>query len=682
MSSFLKYSITEIKDFLETKVFFAFAIFFSVNFILISQFAKWTETELYPVHHSKYLFSAFSHEFLFSLKPLFYSLLKISFLFSKWLPVEPMELSRFFFSLNGLVLLSFLYLYLKEKTDRYNAILAVLVLISSYIFLNRGFRVRSDLLSSSLSFFILWMSLNWKDEKKQPVFLFLFLCLLFITPKAIYWILLNFLLLEKKSRLALFKKLSLKLILILVGFFIGVSILFKDPLFIKSFYETGKFYILSAKISYSPLLEKGLIESFPSMLLSTFIDKNYFFLFLIALKVFFMFHYWIDSKKLDQGNLFFLVLFAITFLHPDPKLVFFSALSPFFIVAFFTDSIWLKLINPFYSLKFKVILLGGFFLYGFSYIGYFSYKTITQKNNLTQKKIIEHLNDFYKDTPPEWNILDPSCMIHSRKTTCKYLLYQEGFDQTKYIKKIDFDMILSSQSLALFDLLTDHESKIQYVSVKNHILYKAFVIDKESYEDLKQEETEDFNEKINFNQTTNFKKSEDTNLDQITKLSENMRLTQNISFNQNINSDTKKEKNRNLNSNINSHSKINLVENSKINQNLDPTKNLDQKTVTEEEIIFLSGDKIMDELFKMIEKDSLKGTYFYTYIDSLNRTNLTKTLSSKKSALLPLKNYSEKEWRKSLIPITEERIAVFYFAFPMDLNEEISLRILLRYEKW
>lgn len=603
MSWFFKLSPIQIKDFLETKIFHLFLGFFCIAFLLNSQFAKWTETELYPVHHSKYLFSAFSSEFLFSLKPLFYSLLKIFFLFSEWLSVQPMNLSRCFFALNGLALLGFVYLYLKKKTNRSNAVLAALVLAGSYTFLDRGFRVRSDLLLSSLSFFILWMNLNWKNDKKQAVLLFLFCALFFITPKAFYWIFLNILLLENRSRKALFKKPSLKLTAALICFVTGISFLFKDPFFIKSLSESGKFYLLSAKLFYTPIFEKGWIELLPNLSVINFIDKNYFFIFLTALKVFSAGWQLIDSKKISRQIFYFLALLGIALLHPEPKLVFFSALSPFFIIAFFTDAVWLKLINKLYSKIFKAFLLGGFFLYTFSYTAYFSYNTFTKRNNLIQKKMIGKLNHFYKNTPAEWSILDPACLIYSRKTTCKYLLYQEGFDSAKYIKEEDFDIILSSHFLSLFYLLTENKSSLQYVSVKSHLLYKAFIIKEKDYQNLKQDELGDFNKKG------------------------------------------------------------------------------DGKTKLNKGFIFLDGDKIFNDLAKTVGRKRLQGAYFYTYIDSLNRS-LTEELSSKKPSLLPFKIYSEKELRKSLIPVKDLRIAVFYLPFPLDLNEETSLRVLLKYDRW
>ena len=603
---FFKPSLSQMKALLETKLFYVFCLFYSFCFFLISQLTRITETELYPVHSSKYLFTTFHYEFLFALKPLFYTLLKILFSLTELLPIEPISLARFFFAINGLVLSFLLYLYLEKKTNRYNAVLALLILACTSIFLNRAFRVRSDMLLSSVSFFILWMNLYSTSPKKQTALSCLLLLLFFISPKAIYWLLLNLLLLEKNS----LKKPSLKLFLSLCSIIIGLSFLFKDPLFITSVHESLKFYYLSLKIYYPPFIKWGLIEASSLFFIKPFIDRNYLFFFFVFVKLCSVIYQSFSQKKVTDW--FFLVLMGITFLHPEAKLVFFASLTPFFIVSFFTDPLWLKTVNKLYSKKFQVNLLLCFFIYAFSWISYFTYNKLFHKNNLHQKRVIKTLNEFYKDTPSNLNILDPSCLIHSRKTTCKYLLYQENFDSTAYIKEKDFDIILSSGQLDLLTLLTESFSSIQYVSVKNHILSKAFVID-----------TKDF-------------------------------------------------------------------------PSLMPDKNLDKKDKDKH----LSGDKIFNRLTHALQQESLQlcfeylandkltpdtqhkstqGSYFYTYIHNLN-LSLSIELSPEDSVLLPFKNYTEEEWRKSFIPIKEKRIAVFYLPFPLALEEKKALNVLLKYD--
>ena len=153
-----------LKNILETKTFLLFGIVFFLVFQLLSYFSLWVETEIYPVHSSRYLFTEYRSEFLFALKPIFYFFLYLSSLFSNLFSLFPMTGARFLFALNGLLILTLMYFYIQKKTDRYNAILAVLVLASANIFLDRGFRVRSDLLSSVLSLFIFTVYTKYKEQ--------------------------------------------------------------------------------------------------------------------------------------------------------------------------------------------------------------------------------------------------------------------------------------------------------------------------------------------------------------------------------------------------------------------------------------------------------------------------------------------------------------------------------------
>ena len=601
---------SQIKDFLETKVFFVFTLFFCLAFLTLSYFTAWAETELYSVHMSKYLFTPFQHEFLFSLKPLFYLLLKISFLLSDIFNLTPMAFSRFLFALNGLVLLMFMYLYIKKKTNKYNAILAVLLIASSYIFLDRGFRVRSDHLCSSLSFFILWLNGHWQSDKKQYVFSALLLSLLFISLKGVYWIVLSLLLLGHDSKkLFSWTSQTTKTVLAFALIWITISFFLKDPFFIQSFSESIKYYIITLKLSYGFILNEETIKNFYQPFQSIFIKKNHFLILLASSKILFALYYFIKFKKIRIQDSYFVTLIFIALFHPEAKLSFFCALAPFFIIAFFTDSVWLDILYKSYSLIFKTILLAFLFLYSFSYITYFNYKIIAKKNNQIQKKIINHLNSFYKNTASDLKILDPACLIYSRKTSCKYLLYQDNFDQIDFVKKNNFDIILTSTAFDITSLLTQQTSNLQYVSIRNHILYKALIID----------------------------------------LKKDKYLHHNL------------ENSTHENSQIKSSNR------------------------------FLNGQKILKKLSQTVNAKSLRGVYFYTYIDKWNRSikierlkNETK-LEHEKSTLpilSPFKFYSKEIWMESLIPVEYERLAIFYIPFPLDLKEQRSLRILLRYDFW
>ncbi|MBC6415191.1 MAG: hypothetical protein GDA46_02210 [Bdellovibrionales bacterium] len=589
-------SSLKIKTFLETKIFFVFTLFFFLIFPVISYFTKWTKTEVFPTHSSKYLFSLFEHEFLFSLKPIFYVLLKISFLLSEILPVTPMTLARFLFALNGLILVSFMYLYLQKKTNKYNAILAVLLITSSYIFLDRGFRIRSDLLCTSVSLFIIYF-IHTQNKKSALVILMALSSLFFITPKGIYWIVLSLLLLQsdlQKLKLSLGTNQIKFLVLFLILFWTAISYMLSDPFFIKSITESIKYYVINLKMSYPFIWNEHKNMSLP-IFTSLFIKKNHFIILLIFCKFLFTFYHFVKFKKLKKQDFFFIILLFITFFHPGGKLFFFASLEPFFIIAFFTDPLWLHAVNKRYSKVFKNLLLIFFLGHAFFYITHFTYRIVKKDNNKIQKNILSHLNNFYEKTNPSLNILDPSCLIYSRKTQCKYLLYQK-FNQKKFLANNSFDIILSSMSLKILTILLTKRNSFEYVNIKNHIFYKGLIIDLKKEKDL-------------------YKVS--------------------------------------------------------------------SKTTSKSD--FLSGHKVLKELFKKTNQDLLEGFYFYIYVDKWNHFLETQRENFKKSEfplLLDFKSYSEKEWKQALIPVQHERLAVFYAPFPFDLKEKKSLRVLLKYDMW
>ena len=185
------------------------------------------------------------------------------------------------------------------------------------------------------------------------------------------------------------------------------------------------------------------------------------------------------KRRWDFSDLYFFLLLLILFFHPQQKLFFLCAIMPFFVISFFTDWQWRQWLNRSYSSQFKTFLLTGAFLYSFFYISYFSYKIYAKKNNLQQKELVEKINVFYKNTDPLISIFDPSCIVYTRKTDCKYILDNVNWRQEfkSYLKKHNFDLILASRFLNLFELIRYKQSSFQYININNHIYYKALIID-------------------------------------------------------------------------------------------------------------------------------------------------------------------------------------------------------------
>lgn len=604
---------------LETKIFLFFLIFFCIALQTLSYFTLWTETELFPTHSSQYLFSQYGSEFLFSLKPLFYSILKLSFSFSNMLDLPPMTSSRILFAFNGLAILTLTYFYIKNKTTPYNAVLAVLFLASLNIFLDRGFRVRSDLLSTSLSLICLLINLSIKEQKeawKFYIIIPLLAVILLISPKGIYWLAFNAVLLWRDMKIKPKAHLGVKTAVFICLSFYLISFIFKDPFFITALNQSFEYYLFNLSETYDFIMKYGLQANLHKLShISLFIDRNLFLALIISLKFLFIIYSVLLSKsrKKDLSDLYFLILCFITLFHPQQKLFFLAALSPFFCIAFFTDEKWQTIINK-YSPIFKNILLAWAFIYAFAHTSYFSYKIYKTKNNLQQKKLIKDLNDFYKDTDLSINILDPNCLIYTRRTNCKYILYNQSLQMefSSYLEKSSFDIILSSLSLSP-SLLSYKQHHFEFINIKNHIYYKAFIINK-------------------------------------------------------------------------AHNFIETKKNSSISNADQTAKHTVFKKRTDKPQQALSGAKILKAFKqnKQISGPQQYNNYFYLYIDSLNRP-LNKNTACKKNDSVWMAEgcyYSKEQFTKSLIPLTNKRIALFYAPFPFHIQSEKSLRILLRYDNF
>ena len=638
---FKQNSFSYLKKNLETKAFLLFSIFFFIAFQSLSYFSLWVETEIYPVHSSQYLFTEYEIDFLFALKPVFYLILYLSSIFSNFFSLLPMTGARFLFALNGLLILSLMYLYIKKKTNRYNAILAVLILASANIFLDRGFRVRSDLLSSSLSLITLLLTLNikeWKGYLKFYILIPLLFCLLLISPKGIYWFCftLCLMLYDLKNKTPS-RWIIVKIVFAVYMVFYFLSFLFKDPFFLKTIYQSAKFYLSNISMTWQFIFEKGWIKNLSDFShISLFIERNLLLFMLIFVKFLFVIYSIVitNKRKWDLSDLYFLFLLIVLLFHPQQKLFFLCAVMPFIFISFFTDWQWRQLVSDKYSLQFKTLLLAGALLYSFSYISYFSYRVYMKKSNRPQKELIGELNASYKNTDTLISIFDPACIVYSRKTDCKYILDNSPFPQRfkSYFKKYNFDVVLASRFLDLFTLLNYKQSSFQYINIKNHVYYKALMVDLTNKNNLL--ETAEFNNDIPVANKNSWN-SED----------KARKLQKDIPF-------------------------------------LD-TKFLQEKPFKGN---FLSGDKLLRFLLSSLKTKVPEHSrkYSYLFLDSQNKA-IKKSIDCHKKEETPLilQNgcpYSKKEFASGLIPIEKEKLALFYLSLPLGISEELSLRALFRYD--
>lgn len=473
------------KSVLENKIFPVFGIFFFLAFQSLSYFSLWTETEIYPAHTSQYLWTENMSNFLFSLKPFFYLALRLSSVFSDWLSLPPMTGARALFALNGLALMALMYFYIKQTAGKYSAILAVLLLAGSNIFLDRGFRIRSDLLASSLCLASLLISLKAKREKSLwglYIAIPLLLSTLLVSLKGVYWLLFGSCLMAHNLRRS-FPSLRpfVKIALASGAALCALSWIFNDPFFARAVQESLKFWLFSARETLRFISENGLIKSLSQIShIRLFAERNLLIILIICAKLSFTAYSTAISKKRKWNltDLHFAILLAVFLFHPQQKLFFLCALAPFFCIAFFTDQIWRRWTRQIYSPQFKTLLLAGALLFAGPYVSYFNYRILTKKNNRQQKEMIQNLNRFYERADPAISIFDPGCLIYSRQTDCKYILDAHWIERLEpYIKERGFDLILGARHLNLFDLTYYKDPPFQYVNVQNHIFYKAFIMD-------------------------------------------------------------------------------------------------------------------------------------------------------------------------------------------------------------
>ena len=245
--------------------------------------------------------------------------------------------ARALFAFNGLLILTLMYFYIKKKTNSYNAILAVLVLASSHLFLERAFRVRSDLLLSSLSLICLLLTINRKKTKEPVIFYILppLLCaLLLISFKGVYWLLFTICLIlyDFKGPWPSLKTIDKISASILIFFWI-LSLLLKDFLFLEAIHQSFQFYFTNIKATWSLISQKGWILNFSKYShITLFIERNLFLVFLIAVKFLFIIcpTMIFKTRKWNLSDLYYFLLLAVLLFHPQQKFFFICALLPFF----------------------------------------------------------------------------------------------------------------------------------------------------------------------------------------------------------------------------------------------------------------------------------------------------------------------------------------------------------------
>ena len=587
-----------------------------------------------------------------------------------------MSSARFLFALNGLGILALMYQYIKQKTNTYQAILAVLVLAGSYVFLERGFRVRSDLLSSFVSLLILVIHVKFKNPIKYYGIFGLLFSLFFITPKSLYWFVLTLLLLFKDSKKVRLAPYILKSLGFFVVLFVLLSFVFQDPLFLKSFQQSLAFFKQSAQNSMGYLLKEGLLATlYDRSHVGSFIENNLFLVLLIFVNILFLLPGFqklklffsktsptgsspaeispaelslaqassteissaqAEGKQVGLFNGIFLVLLFIVFFHPQQKMFFLGALMPFFILLFFTHPKWFLHFEAHTRRGFKIALL--IFALSASSFSILKFQYQHRSKTVIQKSLLKNWNDFYKNQPRGLKIFDPLCLIYSVKSDCKYL--DASVDVKEYLKAREFDVIIPSYGVSDWDILSLKLNSFEYVLVKNKVYYKAFVWD-----------------------FKNQPKLNSSYLSSPARLSGKKIFK---TFSDSLPADFFPPDSTGLNSQSSDSRPIN-------SQSSNPRP----KEATS---LKASDSMPLDSLSYKSKK------YFYLYISSLNRPlDFQKVrdcpkLSKSNKRLKAGCYYTQAEFQAGFLPAKKEKLALFYIKLPPHTQPKDSLRHLFKYD--
>lgn len=473
---------------------------FATPFCLLSLLTHWTVSELYPSSTARYLFSDRSGDFLFSLKPFFNLLLFLSFQVSDWFSLFPLTAARFLFFLNGLLIAFLTWLILRKKADSFSAILALLLLISSPIFLERGFRVRSDLLSTTLSLlalavalffqktaftndgFHLWIApfKNFSSRFLKSISIpFLVLSgVFFVTPKGLYWFVITGLLLCDKWRPPLdWKNKILPTTSLVLTVFLAAGFVFGDPLFLMAIQKSAFFYWKSFQEAWLVSDSVLRIPESPFSHIFIFISKNPHLFFIALLKGAFIFRriFILKQRSRNFSDISFVFLFLIFLFHPFQKPFFISALQPFFLLAFFSDPLWQKTLKRLASTDFRGFLIGLLMIFSFLMVGLHLSLTLKMNNNSLQKTALKNLNDFSLNLP-HIRIYDPLGLLF--KGSAEHWYHKSYEADTVLVKqKIishNIDVIYSAPWQDTIDFKYWQKGHLGWLDIGQHIYYRSW----------------------------------------------------------------------------------------------------------------------------------------------------------------------------------------------------------------
>ncbi len=463
---------------IEKSVLILSGLLLAVGFYITGLQCFWSDSEVWHMKISILQGDARA-PFDYWIKPLFLIVLSGIYHLSEWLGVPHPDFGRWIFGLNGLLILclgsqivSYFHSEFRIKGIYF------LLLGSSWIFLERGFRIRSDLLALSLFLVFLWVvidgakGLQFSRGRLGAVF-GLFVLSVLVTPKSL---LLFMCFLPFLYKIFLTQSLSLRnkvinLVLLCLAAFAGTSLL-SESFFISLIRQ--KTYLQGSLMDAHG--EIGIFNAYRWEHVVHFIYENPLICLPLVAKIFWILKnhkiWWGDGiwRSLDIG---FLLLLPVLVLFPNRTPFFICSLAPLFMLFAFTGTEAWRVdfshaLSRFQKYIFIIIALS-------MVAGAYKMKNIIlSHNNLEQKQLYEVLKAFSLSYPQK-TIYDPAGLSPSPQALHYYLGpgdLESNRASALLISQVQPDIILAGQRILWTKPYLKQEFWKQYKDFSGHGVFQ------------------------------------------------------------------------------------------------------------------------------------------------------------------------------------------------------------------
>ncbi len=428
-------------------------LFLSLTLVAVSWVCFFADSEMWPSIVSRDFFVQ-KESFSVGMKLVFHLLLYLNSVFASFFDFHPIYSARVLFALLALASMSLVAKIVFNQTKSIHlALLAVLFLGSSGIFIDRAYRVRSDHLASFFCLLALFYFLYRPQLPRRGVLVVgvLFLLAFFSTPKATllilslspFWLPAFKSFFQNRDQMRIPKKVLIPLVLALIciaGFF-GVFVdLFRASLFFaNSFGEKETLIPYWSSVRFVHVI--GFFRKDPHFILGI--------LATVVSGIFLSRSLGGVYKKLSLMSLLLVIVLAI---YPDRMPFLIASFLPFWTVAIFGNPVLVRGVQGLQSWRLGPFLLGlvSVLLVGKSVNR--AHFIWNQHNNFEQKKAIESLNLFFKQSPG-LKIYDPVGILYGLATYTWYLGPGQGAANRWALEQVKIhkvDVILRTQRLDWF----------------------------------------------------------------------------------------------------------------------------------------------------------------------------------------------------------------------------------------